>query len=98
MSLAFILTGLIQGFWDTTLDGFTINGNDTQVSNLLAVIDSGSPLILGDRESIANIYAGIPGSSQLNVSAESLLNQKQFQLWTCTFITELTVTVANQFA
>ena len=98
MSLAFILTGLIQGLWDTTLDGFTINGNDTHVSTLGAVIDSGSPLILGDHESIANIYAGIPGSSRMNVSAESSENQKQFQFWTCTFVTDLTVTVANQFA
>ena len=90
MSLAFILTGTIQDLWDTTLDGFTINGNDTQVSNLLAVIDSGSPLILGDRESIANIYAGIPGSSRLNVT-----DPKQNPLWTCTFITDLTFTEAN---
>ncbi|KAH9976060.1 aspartic peptidase domain-containing protein [Russula vinacea] len=47
--------------WDTTLD----------------VIDSGRPLILGDRESIANIYAGIPGSSRLNVT-----DPKQNPLWT----------------
>jgi hypothetical protein len=86
MSLGFILTGTIQGLWDTTLDGFTINGNDTHVSTLGAVLDSSSPLIFGDHESIANIYAGIPGSSRLNVT-----DPKQFQLWTCTFITDLTV-------
>ena len=98
MSLAVILTGTIQDFWHTELDGFTINGNDIHVSTLGAVIDSGIPLILGDNESIANIYAGIPGSSRLNVSAETSENQKQFQFWTCTFITDLTVTVNNQFA
>ena len=98
MSLAVILTGTIQGFWHTELDDITINGSNTHITTLGAVIDSGSPLILGDRESIANIYAGIPGSSRLNVSAESSENQKQFQFWTCTFITHLTVTVANQFA
>ncbi|KAH9988378.1 aspartic peptidase domain-containing protein [Russula vinacea] len=70
------------GFWHTELDDITINGNNTHITTLGAVIDSGSPLILGDRESIANIYAGIPGSSRLNVSAESSENQKQFQFWT----------------
>jgi Eukaryotic aspartyl protease len=90
MSLAFILTGTIQAYWHTKLDGITTNGNDTKVSTLEAIIDSGSSLVLGNSGSIANIYASIPGSSRVNES-DPLENQ----FWTCTFVMELTVTVAN---
>ncbi|KAH9985170.1 aspartic peptidase domain-containing protein [Russula vinacea] len=80
------------GLWDTTLDGFTINGNDTHVSTLGAVLDSSSPLIFGDHESIANIYAGIPGSSRLNVT-----DPKQFQLWTypCNTTVNASIVISN---
>jgi hypothetical protein len=92
MTLAFILTGMIQGLWNTKLDGITINGNDTQVSTKDAIINSGTSLIIGDHDSIANIYAGIPGSIRLNQSADPL---EVFQYWACTFVTEFTVTVAS---
>jgi cathepsin D len=78
-------TDTIQGYWQTRLDNITINGNDTQISTTEAIIDTGNSLILGDQISIANIYAAIPGSSRMNDS----------DLWTCTFVTELTVRVAN---
>jgi Eukaryotic aspartyl protease len=90
MTLAFILTGTMQGLWNTKLDGITINGNDTQVSTKDAIINSGTSLIIGDHDSIANIYAGIPGSSQVNETAV-LPSDARFQYWTCTFVTELTV-------
>jgi hypothetical protein len=93
MTLAFILTGTIQAYWQTKLDGITINGNDTQVNTTEAIIDSGGSLIIGDLDSIANIYAGIPGSNRLE-GAQPLDNQ----FWSCTFVTDLTVTVDNQFA
>ncbi|KAF8473673.1 acid protease [Russula ochroleuca] len=56
-----------QGFWQIKLDNITINGNDTHIGTKEAVIDTGTTQILGDHESIANIYANIPGSA-LNTS------------------------------
>jgi cathepsin D len=80
-------TDTIQSFWQIKLDGITINGNGTQVSTKEAVIDTGSTQVLGDQNSIANIYASIPGSAQANAS--------EGEYWTCTFVTELIVGVAN---
>jgi hypothetical protein len=70
----------IQGYWLAELDRITINGNDTQVGTKRAIIDSGSPFLLGEQNFVANIYANIPGSARLN-SAESL----DYPFWTCAF-------------
>ncbi|KAH9990903.1 aspartic peptidase domain-containing protein [Russula vinacea] len=50
------------------------------------------PPNLGDHESIANIYAGIPGSSRLNVT-----DPKQFQLWTypCNTTVNASIVISN---
>jgi hypothetical protein len=45
----------MQAFWQTKLDNITINGNDTQISNKEVIIDTSSPLIIGDQNSVANI-------------------------------------------
>ncbi|KAF8473672.1 aspartic peptidase domain-containing protein [Russula ochroleuca] len=65
------------GYWLAELDRITINGNDTQVGTKRAIIDSGSPFLLGEQNFVANIYANIPGSARLN-SAESL----DYPFWT----------------
>ena len=80
----------VQAFWHTKLDGITINGKDTQVSTKEAVIDTGTSLILGDQNSIANIYAGIPGSAKVNSSD---IGSGEF--WTCTFVMEFIARVAT---
>ena len=80
-------TDTIQGYWQTTFDDITVNGNVISVSTQDAIIDTGTTLLLGDQESIRNIYAQIPGSAQLQNS----------NLYSSTLFTVLTVRVANQF-
>ena len=55
---------MIQGFWQTTFDAISVNGNDIPVRIKDAIIDTGSTLISGDQESISDIYTKIPGSAQ----------------------------------
>jgi cathepsin D len=58
-------TDSIQGYWQTTFDAITANGNVISVGTQNAIIDTGTTLVLGDRESISNIYEMIPGSASL---------------------------------
>jgi cathepsin D len=78
-------TDMIQGFWQTTFDAISVNGNDIPVSIKDAIIDTGSTLISGDQESISNIYSKIPGSAQA----------PDGNLWSSTLITMMAVRVAN---
>lgn len=57
----------MQGFWQTTFDAITVNGDVVSVSTQAAVIDTGTTMILGDQDSISNIYEKIPGSFQVQV-------------------------------
>jgi cathepsin D len=67
----------IQGYWQTSFDTISVNGNVVTVSTQDAVIDTGTTLILGDQESISNIYANIPGSAAM----------ENTDLWTSTLVT-----------
>lgn len=80
---------MIQGYWQTTFDAMSINGNGISVSTQDAIIDTGTTFVLGDQQSISNIYAQIPGSAQL---------QEDTSFWTSTLVTALTIRVANRFA
>ncbi|KAH9989582.1 acid protease [Russula vinacea] len=79
-------------YWHTKLDGISINGNDTEVSTLEAIIDSGSSLVLGNSGSIANIYASIPGSSRVN---ESDPLENQFWTYPCNATVNLSIAISN---
>jgi cathepsin D len=80
-------TDTIQGYWQTTFDAITANGNVISVSTQDAIIDTGTTLILGNRESIHNIYKEIPGWAHL----------QNTDLYTSTLFTVLAVRVANWF-
>ncbi|KAI0271069.1 aspartic peptidase domain-containing protein [Russula aff. rugulosa BPL654] len=57
-----------EGYWQTTFDDITVNGNVISVSTQVAIIDTGTTFLLGDQESIRNIYEQIPSSAQLQNS------------------------------
>ena len=78
-------TDMIQGFWQTTFDAISVNGNDIPATIKDAIIDSGSTLIGGDQETISNIYSKIPGSAQAPDGS----------LWSSTLIAMMAVRVAN---
>jgi hypothetical protein len=69
-------TDTIQGYWQTAFDAISVNGSDISVSTRAAIIDTGTRYLLGDQESISNIYATIPGSAPI-----------QDGLWTSTLVT-----------
>lgn len=52
---------LVQGYWQVTLDGITLNGRQV-FSATQAIIDTGSTLILGPAEVVGAIYGRIPGA------------------------------------
>ncbi|KAN0108977.1 acid protease [Russula decolorans] len=54
-----------QGYWQTAFDAISVNGSDISVSTRAAIIDTGTRYLLGDQESISNIYATIPGSAPI---------------------------------
>lgn len=78
-------TDMIQGFWQTTFDGISVNGNDIPVSIKDAIIDTASTLISGDQESISSIYSKIPGSAQA----------PEGNLWSSTLITMMAIRAAD---
>jgi cathepsin D len=69
-------TDTIQGCWQIAFDFISVNGHNISVSTQEAIIDTGTRLIVGDNESISNIYAMIPGSASM-----------QNGLWTSTLVT-----------
>jgi hypothetical protein len=69
-------TDTIQGYWQIAFDFISVNGHNISVSTQEAIIDTGTRLIVGDNESISNIYAMIPGSASM-----------QNGLWTSTLVT-----------
>jgi len=69
-------TDTTQGYWQTAFDAISVNGNNISVNTQDTIIDTGTTYILGDQESISNIYAKIPGSAPV-----------QNGLWTSTLVT-----------
>ena len=69
-------TDTIQGYWQTKFDAIFVNGTNISVSTQEAIIDTGTTYLLGDQDSISNIYAKIPGSAPLENG-----------LWTSTLVT-----------
>ena len=53
----------IQSFWEIELGHVKVNGNDINITNKEAVIDSSSSYIGGDSGDIANLHSKIPGSA-----------------------------------
>ncbi|KAG6829330.1 hypothetical protein H0H92_004933 [Tricholoma furcatifolium] len=51
-----------KGFWQVDLDSVNVAGTPTH-TGLSAIIDTGTTLILGDKTSVASLYAAIPGSA-----------------------------------
>jgi len=72
-----------KGYWQTAFDAILVNGNVISVSTQDAIIDTGTTYILGDQESISNIYAKIPGSTPLQDTG----------LWTIPCNTDVTVSM-----
>ena len=58
---------VLQGYWQTLLQSITVN-TQTPVTNVQSIIDTGSEVIIGDRKSVAAIYAAIPGSKDASKS------------------------------
>jgi cathepsin D len=79
-------TDTIQAYWQTKFDGIKVNESDIPVSNKQVIIDTGTSLVLGDPDSISNFYKSIPNSEPVNGPNG---------LWSCTFVTELTVGIAG---
>ncbi|KAJ3829455.1 acid protease [Lentinula raphanica] len=50
------------GFWQIDLQSVNVNG-EAAVSDLSAIIDTGTTLIVGDPDNVAAFYAAIPGSA-----------------------------------
>ncbi|KAN0113674.1 acid protease [Russula decolorans] len=71
-----------QGYWQIAFDFISVNGHNISVSTQEAIIDTGTRLIVGDNESISNIYAMIPGSASM-----------QNGLWTIPCNTSVTVII-----
>ncbi|CAG8766973.1 3100_t:CDS:2, partial [Racocetra fulgida] len=54
------------GSWMITLSDFHVNGVSIGGINSLALIDTGTPSIIGDINQVSKIYSMIPGSSSNN--------------------------------
>ena len=65
---------IFQGFWQGSLDGISVNGHEV-VGSESAIIDTGSPLVVGSTQTVQTVYAAIPGS-----------NNAGNGIWTCMFM------------
>lgn len=50
------------GFWQVNMDSVNV-GEDSVITNIDSVIDTGTTLIVGDPTSVKDFYAAIPGSA-----------------------------------
>lgn len=50
-----------QGYWQVNMDGVSVGGNQA-VSTTSSIIDTGTTLIVGDKNGVAAIYNAIPGA------------------------------------
>ncbi|KAJ7588163.1 aspartic peptidase A1 [Mycena floridula] len=78
----------IPGFWTQTISSLTVQGNQITLSSadLRAAIDTGTTLVGGPADAIAEIYAQIPGSQPAAGQAEG------YYMFPCK--TTVTVTLA----
>ncbi|KAH9973347.1 acid protease [Lactifluus volemus] len=60
----------VEGFWQATIDNVVVNGVQVAGSNPV-IFDSGSKGMIGDLNSIANLYAGFSGA-QLSQSLSTI--------------------------
>lgn len=58
------IDAIMQGFWQTSFDNVTVNGNRV-LGNSSVIIDSGTSIIFGDTNSVRAIYENIPGSAAI---------------------------------
>ena len=54
----------VQGYWQIELQGVTVN-SQTPVQNVQSIIDTGSSIIIGDRKSVAALYAAKIGRAHV---------------------------------
>ncbi|GBE79958.1 Aspartic protease [Sparassis crispa] len=60
------LTG--DGFWMIGVDAMAFNGS--AVTNITGIVDTGTTLIVGDTQSVEQLYATIPGSQKLGTDGQ----------------------------
>ncbi|EJD01580.1 acid protease [Fomitiporia mediterranea MF3/22] len=51
-----------EGFWEINIDSVNV-GSKPVTSNLDAIVDTGTSLVIGDSESVESIYEAIPGAA-----------------------------------
>jgi len=56
------------GFWELTLGSFNANGRAT-TSNIDAIVDTGTTLIVTDQATAAALFAGVPGAADASRTA-----------------------------
>ncbi|VDB84903.1 unnamed protein product [Peniophora sp. CBMAI 1063] len=54
-----------EGYWVQSLTGITVNGNNVDIGNATAIIDTGSTLISGPTEGVQAFWAQIAGSQAI---------------------------------
>ncbi|VDB96870.1 unnamed protein product [Peniophora sp. CBMAI 1063] len=57
--------GMSPAFWYQNVASLTVNGNSVSISNGLAAIDTGTTLLAGPPDSVADFYNQIPGSRSI---------------------------------
>ena len=55
-----------KGYWQTLLDGVSINDCPVPLSEKNAIIDTGTTLIIGNKHDVVGIYSQIPGSGPVD--------------------------------
>jgi hypothetical protein len=60
-------TTRIQAYWQVSFDSVKVNGQSL-VGRTGAIINTGSPRIIGPTQSVQAIYSNIPGSAQQGAS------------------------------
>ena len=78
------LTDRKQTVWQILIDSIKVNGSEIYLTTNETIIDTSSPFVMGDNNTISHIYSNIPGSAQIPNSGQ----------WTSTHV-GLTPGVAN---
>ncbi|KAF8340668.1 aspartic peptidase domain-containing protein [Cantharellus anzutake] len=61
-----------RGFWESAVDAFTVNGQDTGLSERTAIMDTGTTLIIAPAADAAAIHAVIPGAQKADQLGQGL--------------------------
>ncbi|KAL6304140.1 aspartic peptidase domain-containing protein [Sparassis latifolia] len=59
-----------EAYWQINMDAVSFNGQAI-LTNIPAIIDTGTTLVIGDTASVGLLYAAIPGSKEASASAGS---------------------------